>query len=105
MVKFGREQNNYLPKVGKLHTYGNKTLDSFKEIKSDTGFFLPKEHALRGLKTVHSQFYCTLKLGWVYFVHVPLPKCFCNASFHSTALFEEKVIIVNCSHIKIFGLI
>lgn len=67
MVRFGREQNNYLPKVGKLHTYSNKTLDGFKEINSDTGFFLPKEHAHRGLKTVHSQFYWALKLGWVYF--------------------------------------
>lgn len=66
-VQSGREQNNYLPKAGKLNAYNNKVLEGFKEINSDTGFFLPKEHAHRVWKTVHSQFYWALKLVWFYF--------------------------------------
>lgn len=66
---FNLEENKIiiLPKVGKLSAYSNKALEGFKEINSDTGFFLPKEHEHRTLKTVHSQFYWALKLGWFCF--------------------------------------
>lgn len=66
---FDVEENKIiiLPKAGKLSAYSNKALEGFKEINSDTGFFLPKEHARRTLKTVHSQFYLALKLGWFCF--------------------------------------
>lgn len=39
-VQSGREQNNYLPKAGTHYAY-SKVLKGFKEINSNTGFFLP----------------------------------------------------------------